>query len=172
MPQTCTICKHPKLSEINAALVSCTEPFRVLAVRYGTSAATLQRHQKAHLPVLLAKAEEAAEMVRADNLMGSLRDLYTRAFDILQKAEKAGALETALKAIRELRGILELLAKLSGELEPTAPGNTRIEIIYIDQTIGRSMSDGSAPQLIEAPNGGKSYLNASVSDAPVSIDNK
>lgn len=97
----------------------------------------------------MLKAQEAAEVVQADKLMETTRALYARAFEILQKAEKAGQLETALKAIRELRGIVELLAKLSGELEASTPSTTKIEIVYIDQT-GGSMSGGGAPKLIEA----------------------
>jgi hypothetical protein len=46
-----------------------------------------------------------------------VRDLQERALDILGKAEEAGELRTALGAIREARGNLELLAKLLGELD-------------------------------------------------------
>jgi hypothetical protein len=46
-----------------------------------------------------------------------VRDLQRRALEILDKAEEAGELRTALGAIREARGNLELLAKLLGELD-------------------------------------------------------
>jgi hypothetical protein len=42
--------------------------------------------------------------------------VQTKTLAILERAEKAGELRTALSAIREVRGNLELLAKLLGEL--------------------------------------------------------
>ena len=79
------------------------------------------------LPVLLLQASEAAEVIKADDLMGSIRSLRARTLEILKSAETAGQLETALKAIREVRGILELLARLSGELEASTPGSTTVQ---------------------------------------------
>ena len=52
----------------------------------------------------------------ADDLLAQVRSLQGRALAILDRAEKAGDLRTALGAIREARGNLELLAKLLGEL--------------------------------------------------------
>lgn len=46
-----------------------------------------------------------------------MRGLQARTLTILDKAEDAGELRTALGAIREVRGNLELLAKLLGELD-------------------------------------------------------
>jgi hypothetical protein len=42
--------------------------------------------------------------------------LQAHALDILDRAEKAGDLRTALAAISQARGNLELLGKLAGEL--------------------------------------------------------
>lgn len=46
-----------------------------------------------------------------------MRDLQTRTLNILDAAEQSGDLRTALGAIREARGNLELLGKLAGELQ-------------------------------------------------------
>jgi hypothetical protein len=43
--------------------------------------------------------------------------LQTHALDILERAEKTGDLRTALSAISQARGNLELLGKLAGELD-------------------------------------------------------
>ena len=50
-------------------------------------------------------------------MLSQVKHLQTRALTILDKAEGAGELRTALGAIREARGNLELLAKLLGELD-------------------------------------------------------
>jgi hypothetical protein len=65
----------------------------------------------------LVKAEAARETARADDLLGQVQDLQRRTLTILEKAEKAEDWRTALSAIREARGTLELLARLTGELQ-------------------------------------------------------
>jgi hypothetical protein len=67
--------------------------------------------------VHLVKAQDAAEVAHADNLLEQVKSLQARALTILDKAEASGDLRTALSAIREARGNLELLAKLLGELQ-------------------------------------------------------
>jgi len=62
-------------------------------------------------------AQAAEEIAQADDLLEQVRDLQAKALGILSKAEEAGELRTALSAIREARGNLELLAKLLGELD-------------------------------------------------------
>ena len=61
-------------------------------------------------------AQAAEEVAQADSLLDQVRDLQARAHRILDKAERAGDLRTALGAIREAHGNLELLARLLGEL--------------------------------------------------------
>jgi hypothetical protein len=53
-----------------------------------------------------------------------MRKLNTRALRILQDAEKTKDPAMALSAIRECRRNLELIAKLTGELDPRAAGET------------------------------------------------
>ena len=115
MPRACTVCTHPQREEINKALVR-NEKFRYVAERYGLSTTALHRHKAEHMPVALVKAQEAADVAEADDLLSQVRYLQGKAMSILGKAEAAGDLRTALGAIREARGNLELLAKLMGEL--------------------------------------------------------
>jgi hypothetical protein len=63
------------------------------------------------------KAREAEEVAQADDLLEQVRHLQTHALDILERAEEAGDLRTALAAISQARGNLELLGKLAGELD-------------------------------------------------------
>ena len=124
MPRTCTICTHESRADIDAALVAET-PYRHIAARYGTSTGALQRHRE-HLPNQLVKAREAEEVTQADTLLEQVRSLQTRALSILDRADKAGDLRTALGAIREARSNLELLAKLLGELQQEGTVNVTL----------------------------------------------
>jgi hypothetical protein len=117
MPRSCTVCTHPERAEIDEALVAGVSSAEI-AGRYRTiGERAIRRHRTNHVPETLAKAHEAEEVARADTLLEQVRDLQERALDILDKAEEAGELRTALGAIREARGNLELLAKLLGELD-------------------------------------------------------
>lgn len=116
MPPTCTVCRHPDRASIDRALVSGL-PFRHIAAQWSVSTAALQRHKASDLPVLLTKAVEAAEAADADDLLAQLRDLQATTLGLLEKAEAAGKLGTAVMAVREARLNLELLAKLRGELD-------------------------------------------------------
>ena len=115
MSRTCTICSHPDLGSIDAALVT-GEPYRSIANRFEASSSAVYRHQQDHLPVTLVKAAEAGEVAHADSLRDQLQCLHQKALDILAGAEKAGDLRTALMALQEVRSTMELTAKVTGEL--------------------------------------------------------
>jgi hypothetical protein len=73
-----------------------------------------------HLQAHLVQARAAEAMTQADDLLAKVQRLEHEARRIGQKAEAAGDHRTALQGIRELIRIVELLAKLRGELQ-TAP---------------------------------------------------
>ncbi|HHY08275.1 MAG TPA: hypothetical protein GX530_07090 [Corynebacteriales bacterium] len=114
MARRCSVCNHPKREAIDRAIISGT-PIRDIAGRFGVSKSAVYRHKK-HIPETLTKAHAAEEMAQADNLLDEIKKLQTRTHKILSKAEKAGNLSTALKAIREARECLKMLAKLEGVL--------------------------------------------------------
>jgi hypothetical protein len=116
MPRKCSVCHHSERDEIDQALVD-GNSLRDIAERFFLSVTALQRHSVKHLPVLLSQAAQAEEMTRAEDLLTQVRDLRTRTLVILARAEAAGDLRTALMAIAQARGNLELLARLMGELQ-------------------------------------------------------
>ncbi len=136
MPRVCSICSHEDREEINAALLA-GQPYRSIAKRYEASESAVYRHKLEHLPVHLIKAQDAAEVARADTLLEQVKSLQARALTILDKAEASGDLRTALSAIREARGNLELLAKLLGELQQEGTVNVLVapEWLSIRSTI-------------------------------------
>jgi hypothetical protein len=117
MPRKCAICTHADKEAIDEALVGDASN-RSVASLYDVSEAAVRRHKANHLPAKLVMAEKAAQVAQADNLLEQVRDLQERAYGILDKAEGAGDLRTALGAIREARGNLELLARRAPGREP------------------------------------------------------
>jgi hypothetical protein len=78
------------------------------------------------------KAREAAEVAQADDLLNQVRSLQTHVLDILERAEKAGDLRTALAAISQARGNLELLGKLAGELDERPVVNLNVSPQWLE----------------------------------------
>ncbi len=125
MPRTCTVCAHESRSEIDGVLVT-GGPLRTIADRWSVSKTALIRHKEDHLPAALVRARGAEEVARADVLLSQVCGLHDRTLAILSASEDAGELRTALGAIREARGNLELLAKLLGEINDTPRVNILI----------------------------------------------
>lgn len=88
------------------------------------------RHKVDHVSPFLAKAKAAHEVSHADTLLAQLTTLTTEAQRIKRKAEKAGDYRTALQGIRELARLVELLARLHGELKD---GQTVTNILVLPQ---------------------------------------
>jgi hypothetical protein len=131
MPRRCTVCDHPERHSIDEALVT-GAPYRSVAKRFERSESAVYRHKTEHLPAHLLKAKEVEEAARADDLLDQVRNLQAHALDILERAEKAGDLRTALAAISQARGNLELLGKLAGELDERPVVNLNVSPEWLE----------------------------------------
>jgi len=116
--KTCAVCNHPRRAEIDRLLVEKVS-LRDIAGRFGVSRSALSRHG-GHIPGALVAAKEAGKVADAGTLLDQVQGLVVRATGILDRAEQGGEHQAALGAIRELRGCLELLGKLNGELRTSA----------------------------------------------------
>jgi len=72
------------------------------------------------------------------NVQQAVQDLYGRALVLLEEAETSRDLSTALRAVKEIRNTLELLARLDGSLRNAAPIPTKITIEYAPMRLGPS----------------------------------
>jgi hypothetical protein len=125
------VCDHPERHSIDEVLVT-GAPYRSVAKRFALCESAVYRHKTDHLPAHLLKAREVEEVAQADDLLEQVRNLQSHALDILERAEKAGDLRTALAAISQARGNLELLAKLSGELQQEGTVNLHLSPEYLE----------------------------------------
>lgn len=113
MPRPCSVCNHPDRREIEAELVAARTSARALAPKFQLSSSALLRHKRSHIPAALAKAKEDVELLNAGALGEHVRELYARSAAVLAQAEASGDGRTALAAVRELRSILDLVARLA-----------------------------------------------------------
>lgn len=112
--QVCTVCRHIDRAQIDRALLA-SEPLRNIAKRVSLSATALFRH-KAHIEKRLVEDRERAEAAQDRDLSAELTKLAARANRLAEKAESDGDLRTALQGIRELSRLLELEARLAGQI--------------------------------------------------------
>ena len=96
------------------------EPFRNIAARFGMSTSALVRHKQTDIPATLVKAKQAADDVQADSLFDRLKGLAVEAKAILEEARASGNHSVALQAIGRAEKLLELEAKLLGQLNDAA----------------------------------------------------
>lgn len=115
MPQPCSICTHPDRTAIDDAIVSGT-PGRRVAITYGLGKDAPRRHRAHITPALLAVLEQR-KLAGPTAAVDRLEDLHRRASALLDVAESKGDVRNAAAVIGQLRGIVELLAKLTGELD-------------------------------------------------------
>lgn len=135
MSKHCSICTHVERKKIESLLIR-DVTYREISGKYPVTKSALDRHKSSHLRKKLIKAREAKEMEEGGNLLEQIRDLQKKALDILSKAESEKDYRACLGAIREARGCLELLCRLSGEL------NERPQINILQMLEGlNSLSD-------------------------------
>ncbi len=97
-----------------------------------TMAAALTRHKADHLPALMVKSREAKEMALADDLLGQVKQLRDKAIGLLEAAEGAGDLRTALLGVREARACMELLGEMEGELNRRPQFNLYLSAEWVE----------------------------------------
>jgi hypothetical protein len=137
VPRKCSLCIDDRRQEIEQALL-CGDSYRTVAQRFTVSRDAVGRHRK-HLPAALAKAQDLKEVARGDSLLAQLRDLNLQAQHLKVKAERAGDYRTALAAVRELTRLVELAARLSGELNERP--ETKILNLTLDAETARRMTE-------------------------------
>lgn len=132
MPRVCTVCTHTQRGTIETRILA-GESLRDLSALFRVSEDALARHRDNHIPATMAQAQSAATVAQADSLLEQVKQLQVKALKILKDAEDAGDLRAAVGAIREARGNIELLAKLTNEL-PAQP-TYNILALSAEQTI-------------------------------------
>ena len=116
MARACTVCVSEHRESIDSRL-TCGESSYKLAAEYGVSASAIQRHAKRHLSAALAGMQAAEQAQRRASLLERVEVLVSRAETLYAAAAGEGKASQALAVLKELRGLLELYGKASGELD-------------------------------------------------------
>ena len=128
-PPCCPVGARSDAGEIDAAILQggAENSVRKMAERFGISAASVQRHS-VHVKAAAGTLRNAGDTSRnvgesprkPPTLRGKARKLFRRVERLLERAEEgdeAVDLRAAAGLARELRGVLELQARMDGEIK-------------------------------------------------------
>ena len=118
MARTCTICSHAKLVNIDRQLLR-GDMLNGIAHRFHVSPDVLGRHRR-HMRTAMLKAQAVAErqdLAYGQTLIDEVKAIKGDAERLQLEAEGRRDIRAALQAIRERVGIVELQAKLMGEIQ-------------------------------------------------------
>lgn len=116
MARPCTICRHPDREVIDSQIVQ-GGSLRGIARHFAVGDDAITRHAKSHIAPMLVKAQAIVEVTQADSLLDGMRSLQSKTLAMLDSAQTAKDLRTALMAVGEARRNFDLLARLLGELD-------------------------------------------------------
>lgn len=125
---------HPQRSEIDRRLVS-GEPVLAVAKAYGLAHDSLGRHFARHVATAVREAAErerqADEEARGDDLLGELRSLIKIAKGLLARAVQAGDLRTAVSAVGQIKGVIETMARILGDISDAPTVNVTLAPVVV-----------------------------------------
>ncbi len=71
----CKVCNHPERHQIDRRIASGKYADRLIALKFGVSMSSVQRHRVQHLPKYLAHSAKARELVDKDKILGEIEDM-------------------------------------------------------------------------------------------------
>jgi hypothetical protein len=114
MAQSCKICHHPEREAIEAA-INAGETQVSIALRFGVNRANVSRHKTGHMaPLQRVQARRNGQKPAAS--VDRLEQMYDDARVLLDDALATNRPQLSLAAMKELRQVVELLGKFTGEL--------------------------------------------------------
>jgi hypothetical protein len=112
----CKVCTHSQRGLIDQDIAGGMNNSQT-AEKWQLSRDSVRRHRLAHLSPALKGVLTRRESAGAVRALDRLEDLHVKASAILDAAMADGKPSLSLAAIRELKGLTELLARITGELD-------------------------------------------------------
>ena len=110
---------HPNSNKIICLLASGEEYSKIIEEYPDLRWQDLDYYKQNKLHEVISKSSDLkaeVESIQGNSTLAEVRELKVRAMGILEQAQKAGDLKTALIGIREARGCLETCLKAEGQI--------------------------------------------------------
>jgi hypothetical protein len=130
MANACKCCQHQERKSIDKALADGATTNLALATKYDLSVGSVRRHRAKCLTKAVVAAAERRSLTHADSLLSRLEALIADARRIGEAAVAAKKFGPAQSGIKNIVHILELVARLTGQLDN---GTTNVNIALVNQ---------------------------------------
>jgi O-succinylbenzoate synthase len=110
----CSVCASPSREAVDRQL-GAGRPAHAIGKEFALGERAVQRHRANHLSAAIAQV--MTQSVGATRIVDRLEALVEKVSRLVDQAEASGSNGIMLAACREVRSGLELLARLSGELD-------------------------------------------------------
>ena len=137
MSRKCSICNHDRRQEIEHALLR-GESNRAVAQRFTVASGAVASHLT-HVSAALTQARKLKELEDGRSIFLKLQELNLQAEQLKARADRAGDYRTSLLAVREKTRLVELQARLTGELNERP--ETKILNFTLDAETARRMTE-------------------------------
>jgi hypothetical protein len=128
LARNCSICTHHRRDSLDKLLLR-GEQLKAVARRYSVSEDALGRHKR-HMQLVIAKAAalvDQKDLAYGSALMAEIGRIRADAERLQLESERRSDVRGALRAIHERLAIVELEAKLSGQID-TSQKNVTINV--------------------------------------------
>lgn len=127
----CLVCQHQEQATITADLVRGVPLYR-LSKRYGINRESLRSHLANHVSPAMASVHQVCDPAKSA-VLDKIEELLAEGDRMYEAARAVANMPMALRATAELRALLELKAKITGELDerPAVTVNVQQSSEYI-----------------------------------------
>jgi hypothetical protein len=152
----CRVCRSPLRAQLDRALVSGHDSLRELAAQYDISSSALHRHRRTCLPDSLVQAHVDMFALDVDGVLLEVERLRHRALQLLDESLAEHDRRSALSAIGQCRGALDLMVRTrltQAAAARSGPGPYDCCRAYAQEYVGKLISDtllrvGPAPPVL------------------------
>lgn len=131
---SCSICKDPRIEEINSRIAS-QEKLADISRELAVSEDALSRHKEKCIIKSLAASPNTKDIIKGDNLLVQLQAARTSALALLDKAIAAGDTKVygpPSSYLSEIRQQIKLWAELEGKISSQPQINITLNLEWIE----------------------------------------
>lgn len=129
---------HPQRDEIEKALYS-GGTYREISNKYGVSKSAIERYKREKVPKAVQVAKQTAVAETGQSILDEVRKLRSVCDKIITETMESGRQHITIQAIDKFAKLLELQAKLEGQL---SEGDIQIAIVMPERPEPRRVNEG------------------------------
>lgn len=146
----CTVCRHPKLNEIDARLMNGESPGKIITIYKDVKVGAVKRHREKHLNVMLPQRLDSVKMslssdkraLEVGDIVNQVRELYRSAREAMDAADTRKNYTLSIKANAQALRCLEVYFKSAHTSYKIArENNSKGDVMELSSAVLNALSD-------------------------------